>query len=93
MKSLTDEREYHSSPGAVKDFIEGTIWKDMCVELDGAIEQLRDGLETAKDFESVMRLQECIDTVRRIKEMPRGILDDMEVRSLRKGAVDEEKDY
>jgi len=69
---------YKSTPGAVRDFIGGSVWSDMQIELNGAVEQMRDGLEIAKDFESVLRLQECIDTIRRVIEMPRVILEDME---------------
>jgi len=78
--------EYKSTPGLIKDFIAGSVWSDMQIELNGAIDQMRDGLEIAKDFESVLRLQECIDTVRRVIEMPRVILEDME-ESNKKGAA------
>lgn len=84
------ERNYHSSPGAIKDFIQGTVWKDMLVELSGAVEQMRDGLEFAKDFEAVLRLQECLDTVRRVIEMPSVILEDMELQSERKNGIGDE---
>ena len=78
--------DYKSTPGLIKDFIGGSVWSDMQIELNGAIDQMRDGLEIAKDFESVLRLQECIDTVRRVIEMPRVILEDME-ESNKKGAA------
>jgi len=95
------ERSYHSSPGAVKDFMEGLVWKDMLIELNGSIEQIRDGLEMAKDFESVLRLQECLDTIRGVIEMPSVILEDMKIQNdRRKGAargeqeiIKQEKDY
>jgi hypothetical protein len=49
----------------------------MQTEINGSIEQMRNGLELAKDFESVIRLQECIETLRRILVMPEVILGDM----------------
>ena len=72
------EYRFKSSPGAIKDFISGTVWADMKTELNGAIDQMHKGLEGAKDFESVLRLQECIETIKRILMMPEVILGDIE---------------
>ena len=72
------ETIYLSSPGNMRDFINGCVWHDMQTELNGAVEQLRDGLEQAKDFESVLRFQECLDTIRRVLEMPKVLLETLE---------------
>jgi len=69
--------DYRSSAGNLRDFIAGPVWHDMQTEINGSIEQMRNGLELAKDFESVIRLQECIETLRRILVMPEVILGDM----------------
>jgi len=69
---------FRSSSGAFREFMAGSVWADMKIEINGAIETLRDGLETAKDYDSVLRYQECLDTLRRVLIMPEVILDDIE---------------
>ena len=77
MKEITKTR-YKSTPAAMRDFMQSAVWHDMLLELNGAVEQLRDSLEIAKDFESVLRYQECLDTIRRVIVMPSVIISDME---------------
>ncbi len=83
--------EYRSTAGQIKDFITGPVWADMMQELNGSVRQLRDGLESAKDFETVLRFQECLDTIRRVMVMPEVILDDMGEIESDKGAAEAEE--
>ena len=79
--------EYRSSPGAIRDFMASSVWHDMKHELDRAVEILRDGLETADDYNGILRFQGSLDTVKRILVMPEVILDAIEAES-EKGATE-----
>jgi hypothetical protein len=74
-----ESKRFLSTPGAFRDFKNSTIWRDMSLELNDALKGVRDSLECAENWESVIRLQECADVLKRMLVMPDVILTDLEL--------------
>ena len=87
--------EYRSTPEMIRNFLEGAIWHDIETTLEQALEMTRDGLEVAASWEKTMRLQQDADCLKRFIEMPRVILDDLEItadkEAVNRESLDEEE--
>jgi len=81
---------YRSTPMAFKTFMESSVWLDMKDTLEQALEMTRSGLEVAADWDSTLRLQQDADCLKRFLEMPRVIIEDLEVTREKEAAMDEE---
>jgi len=75
---MDSNKRFCSTPGMFREFKNSSIWKDMTLELNDALQSVRESFEHAKDWESVIRLQECADTLKRVLVMPDVILTDLE---------------
>jgi hypothetical protein len=64
---------FKSTPAAFEDFEKSIIWSDFVTEIEGAIELHRNELERVDDYVSMIRLQETINAIRHLLEMPRVI--------------------
>uniref|UniRef100_A0A6M3IG61 Uncharacterized protein n=1 Tax=viral metagenome TaxID=1070528 RepID=A0A6M3IG61_9ZZZZ len=73
--------EYKSSAFAISEFIKSSMWQDIKMLLEEGLRLTRDALEYAEDWESVMRLQQDADCLKRFLVMPEVILDDLENRA------------
>ena len=83
--------EYRSTPGMFREFMQGAVWKDIEATLEQALEMTRSGLETAADWDSTLRLQQDADCLKRFLEMPRVIMEDLEVTREKEAALTEEQ--
>lgn len=81
--------EYRSTPEGIRGFLEGPVWHDISVTLEQALEMTRDGLEVAATWEKATRLQQDADCLKRFLEMPKVILDDMEISNEKEAANNE----
>ena len=61
-----EEREFLTSPGRFRDFLEGSIWTDIKHELNSMRELARDGMEGADDDDE---RRACSYRARTIREM------------------------
>jgi hypothetical protein len=84
--------KYHSTPGMFRDFVEGSVWQDMRMDIEEAIELTQIGLESAESWEKSLRLQGDISTLRRMLEMPYVILDDLEEPARKESSLEEPGD-
>ena len=77
-----------SSVGQLKDFVDGVIWRDIQDELKLWLEDIRDQLEDPGHElfpEDIKRLQGNAEAVRRVLELPRNLIlnleDDLEAKN------------
>jgi hypothetical protein len=74
------DREYISSATAFREFLEGSVWRDISHELEMWIEDIRSSLESKErtpDFETLKNLQGSAEAVRKFLLMPQIILDNI----------------
>lgn len=79
-----ESKRFLSTPGMFREFKNSVIWRDMSLELNDALQNVRESFEHAKDWESVIRLQECADVLKRMLVMPDVILTDLELEEAEK---------
>ena len=68
---------YKSSSAVFEEFLESSIWEDMRHELDLWLEDIRQSLEDAGDHAILLRLQGNAEFVRKAKNLPANILDNI----------------
>jgi len=79
-KDWPSEREYHSTPVQMKEFVGSAIWNDFIAYLDESIHLLQFEVEQAESMEDVKRIQGQLKEVRIFKELPSILLQDMEAQ-------------
>jgi len=68
---------YKSSPRMFEEFLKSYIWKDMEYEMDLWLDDIRHALENTEDHASLLRLQGNAEFVRKAKNLPVNVLDNI----------------
>jgi hypothetical protein len=77
----TQEAEIHSSLGALRDFINSTIWFDMLRELDIWYQQQVDILKEEDVLIDIYRAQGRMEVIDNLRVMPLNILEFLEAQA------------